>query len=312
MTQAGSEVEYTPADQFNHAVAAVRSPDGKLSLLDPTWSPKSRELWSSRECLQHVVYGVPEGRDLGRSPYFPPEHNRMTCSAKGEIDETGRLSTSMTFGLSNYPCTSFRRHVSRVRPSLQRGRIEGALDRLGSQVRLGRLEHSNVYDYTRDSEIALSAEVDHHALIGKDAHYFKLPMLLHPLGDIWAGDVLQKVDKKKDRKHGMRLRTTRLLEYSDELAIPEGWAVTDLPESVAISNDAADLRFDVSHEGRVIRYSLHLAVKRHIVPAEEYDDYQVVNEKLLELADSWVRCTPPADKEKPVVSGSRIGEDSTR
>ncbi|UCD73903.1 MAG: DUF3857 domain-containing transglutaminase family protein, partial [Phycisphaerales bacterium] len=60
LTMAGSRVEAIPADQFNHTVTVMRNPDGTFRILDPTWSPLSKELWSSREALQGLVYGTPE------------------------------------------------------------------------------------------------------------------------------------------------------------------------------------------------------------------------------------------------------------
>jgi transglutaminase-like putative cysteine protease len=47
MTMAGSRIDYIPADQFNHSVTVVKLKDGKYHLLDPTWVPFVRELWSS-------------------------------------------------------------------------------------------------------------------------------------------------------------------------------------------------------------------------------------------------------------------------
>jgi hypothetical protein len=60
MTMAGSRIDRIPADQFNHSVTLVKV-DGQYHLLDPTWVPGVRELWSSAEQQQEYLMGVPEG-----------------------------------------------------------------------------------------------------------------------------------------------------------------------------------------------------------------------------------------------------------
>ena len=64
MTMAGSRIDYIPADQFNHCVTVVKLSDGRYHLLDPTWVPFLRELWSSAEQQQQYLMGVPESADL--------------------------------------------------------------------------------------------------------------------------------------------------------------------------------------------------------------------------------------------------------
>ena len=68
MTMAGSRIDYIPADQFNHSVTVVKLKDGKYHLLDPTWVPFIRELWSSAEQQQNFLRGLPEGSDLDVTP----------------------------------------------------------------------------------------------------------------------------------------------------------------------------------------------------------------------------------------------------
>ena len=75
MTMAGSRIDYIPADQFNHSVTIVKLKDGKYHLLDPTWVPFDRELWSSAEQQQQYLMGVPEGADLATTPLSAPENH---------------------------------------------------------------------------------------------------------------------------------------------------------------------------------------------------------------------------------------------
>ncbi len=312
MTQAGSEVEATPADQFNHAVTTVRNADGSLLLLDPTWAPKSRELWSSRECLQHVIFGIPEGHELARSPYFPPEHNKIECESRGLIDQEGRLEIHLNYELANYPDTNFRRGVTRARKPDQRALVESWLAPLGGRYTMTKLKHSNPTDYQQNSKIDASVQVDAYVLGTGPMRMFRLPLLQHPFGQVFMADVLQEVPKNEDRQFGMKMRTTRLLNYSDTLDLPRGWVVEQVPENVEIDNDAARLVFKTETRDNALHYELEVAVKQHIILADNYQDYYEVNKKLLELRDAWIMCKPGESQSTPVADAHASAEEVTR
>ncbi|HUU85468.1 MAG TPA: DUF3857 domain-containing protein [Phycisphaerae bacterium] len=313
MTQAGSAVEYTPADQFNHAVVVVRNAEGSLRLVDPTWSPKSREIWSSREPEQYVVYGLPEGHELGQSPYFPPEHNAVKCKGTSRIEPDGRLTCRLHLDLTGYPDTYFRRGLTRVRKPDQRGLIEGWLARLGGLVSLDELSHSGPIDYSRDVAIDATASDEAGTVGNGTIRMVRLPLLQHPFADIFAPDVLQKVDKNEERKFGMRMRATRLLSYSDTLTLPAGWTVEDMPEERSIDNDAAGLKFTIKQEGQNLHYTYEVTVKKQMIPAELYEGYREVNEALHELADAWVVCRMDgAGASEPVAEAGGESKEVTR
>ncbi len=290
MTMAGAAVEQTPADQFNHAVVVIRFDDGELMLVDPTWSPKSREIWSSREALQHVVYGLPEGHELAQSPFFPPEYNAVACKAHSRLEPGGRLETQMHLELTGYPDTYFRRSFLRTRLPEQRGAVEGWVSRLGSRTSLVDLSHSDPWDYGKDVAIDATVLVDGHAVGQGDVRLFRLPMLQQPFADVWAPDVIQEAKEDKERKWGYRMRATRLLTYEDTLELPPGWQVADLPAEAEIDNDAARLVFKREARDGALHYTFEIAVKTHTIPAEHYAGWHEVNKRMRELAEAWVVC----------------------
>ena len=96
MTMAGSRIDYIPADQFNHSVTVVKLKDGKYHLLDPTWVPFVRELWSSAEQQQQYLMGVPEGADLATTPLSPPENHFLRVTGNSELSGDGTLTGTIT------------------------------------------------------------------------------------------------------------------------------------------------------------------------------------------------------------------------
>jgi len=85
MTMAGSRIDYIPADQFNHSVTIVKLSNGKYKLLDPTWVPFLRELWSSAEQQQNYLMGLPEGADLMITPISAPVNHFFKFNGTTEI-----------------------------------------------------------------------------------------------------------------------------------------------------------------------------------------------------------------------------------
>lgn len=97
MTMAGSRIDYIPADQFNHCVTVVKGKaDGKYHLLDPTWVPFVRELWSSAEQQQNYLMGVPEGADLAETPVSNPSNHYLRMSGSTSIAADGTLEGDYT------------------------------------------------------------------------------------------------------------------------------------------------------------------------------------------------------------------------
>jgi transglutaminase-like putative cysteine protease len=109
ITSAGSRVDDIPADQFNHAVVAWRRPGGGYLLLDPTWAPLSRDLWSRAESAQHYLVGTPEGEDLAITPPSRPQDNLLDVDVEETIDSDGALTGTIRVTASGAPEDSLRR-----------------------------------------------------------------------------------------------------------------------------------------------------------------------------------------------------------
>ena len=71
MTMAGERIDRIPADQFNHSVCAVKLRDGSFRMLDPTWVPNVRELWSSAEQQQGYLIGTTIYASSAKAPLLP-------------------------------------------------------------------------------------------------------------------------------------------------------------------------------------------------------------------------------------------------
>ena len=289
LTLAGSRVEDIPADQFNHSVTAIRNKDGSFRLLDPTWAPLSRELWSSREALQGVVYGTPEGQSLTLSPYFGPEENLAACRSRGEITTDGALRTRIHMGMKGYPCTYLRRTLAACKTSEREDFIRQSL-RIAPNVQIEQLTYTDPYDYSRDSRLDVMLVAREYTAGRGRTRAFRPPLLTHPLSGFLFPDAFYPIDAD-ERQFGMKLRATRLVRYKETLKLPRGWSITHLPEPIALDSPAASLTFEALAGDGMLTYEFELALKKHIVPPEDYPEFKKVLDSVRKLSEEWFVCT---------------------
>ena len=289
LTMAGSRVEAIPADQFNHTVTVQRMKDGSFRILDPTWSPQSKEIWSSREALQHLVYGTPEGQDLTRSPYFSPEYNGIWMRAKSKLDAEGNLSTDVHMDLKGYACTYLRRNVGRYPEPERRAAFERVLN-IAPNARLDKFSYTDPYDYSRDSEATLAVSAEGYAAGADNVRMFRLPLLTHPLEAFLIPDFHDDFSAET-REYGWRMRATRLISYEETVELPRGWKVEHLPESKKLDSGSTSLSFEASADGGKLTYKFELRLKNHQVPPEDYPGFKEAVEAMNELSDAWIVCT---------------------
>jgi len=292
MTEAGSRVEQTPADQFNHAVTCIRNKDGSFRLLDPTWLPKSREMWSSAEQLQAVVYGTPEGEaGLQLSPYSPPADNATEWLVKSAIKEDGGLQTSFAVTTLGAPETALRRAMSGLRPQNRPGRLEESLRLLSPNTLLGSFEITDPVDFSQAAQIRMEATAASYTVGAGGRRFFKLPAMTGVLMDLLMSDIRDSAGVEvKDRKHPLRIRSTRRLVCRESIDLPADWLPITVPENVTLDGPAASMKFDISTQAGRIEYSCELDLKKHIVPVNEYENYKKAIDALKKLGSDWVAC----------------------
>jgi hypothetical protein len=288
LTMAGSRVERLPADQFNHTVTVMRKKDGTFRILDPTWSPHSREIWSSWEALQGLVYGTPEGQDLTLSAYYPPEYSTLSYSGESEIHADGSLTTQVVIDASGSPGTSFRRTVGRTPRARQRALFEEALH-IAPNVRLKQLECTHPLDYSQDAKITLDVSASGYAAGKGKLRLFRLPLASRPLERFISPDLNYSV-KAEERKFGLRLRAARLLKIQETVKLPPGWKVVHVPEDQELNSGQVAYTFEATTEDDRLTYRCEMTIKNNIIPPEDYAGYKKAIEALKGLADEWIVC----------------------
>lgn len=142
MTMAHERIDRIPADQFNHSVCVVQHRNGQYELLDPTWVPGVRELWSSAEQQQGYLMGLPNGADLMETPVSPAEKHYVRIFGNTKIKKDGTLEGSLTITAEGQSDAAVR-GVFKARQSEWRSNLEKELLRIAPNATIKSITHTD-------------------------------------------------------------------------------------------------------------------------------------------------------------------------
>jgi len=142
MTMAGERIDRIPADQFNHSVCVVQHRNGRYELLDPTWVPNVRELWSSAEQQQGYLMGLPDGADLMETPTSPASNHYVRISGTSKIKKDGTLVGTITITAEGQSDAAVRGVFSARQSEWQRN-LELELLRIDPRAQIKKITHTD-------------------------------------------------------------------------------------------------------------------------------------------------------------------------
>lgn len=301
MTQVGSRVEEIPADQFNHAVTALKLADGRFVMLDPTWAPASRELWSSLEQEQNFVIGTREGEPLEATPSFAPGENPLAVRSQARVapgPEGAALSGTLVLDADGYPDTWLRRRRERTPPGDQRRLFEDWLGAIAAGTELRELEVPPLRDYAGPSTVTLRWRAEG-ATAGSGGLRFVRSPVLRLLPALPLVDRLREAAKPETRRFPVNLRDTLAYHFHETLEAPPGWSFRDPAagagigalemEAVAAAGDERYAVFSLKRtvaEGALVLEGA-LVIPRKTVPPEGYAAFRRVIRELEDAVDAW-------------------------
>ena len=282
MTMAGGRVEKIPADQFNHCVVAVKRPEG-FRMLDPTWAPFSAELWSSAEREQHYVIGTPDGETLMKTPYLPPEHNRINIDAKSEIAANGDLSSEIRVTAHGYPEDRLRRFIAYHRADELRPAFTKMLGRVSATATLDDIRFSDHRDLSNPLTVTLKYRAPGFALMGKEAGCTQIPVSAHPLGDPYFADWLEAAETS-ERTSSIWLRSPQLVTLTEIVKIPPGFKLLGPPVDEEFTTSIGSIRAALNPFEDGLRWEETIRIAQRNIATTEYADFKKVVDVAATLA----------------------------
>ena len=286
MTMAGSRVEGIPADQFNHSVVVWRRPTGDLVLVDPTWAPLSRQLWSNAETEQNWLAGLPEGDTLRQTPAGVPSDNSLLVEIESSLEEEGRYRGSVQVSGVGYMDTALRRWFGyspqNTWPDIFRGFARGVWPT--ATATSFNVTMKGLFDLSRwwEFEFNFQAKDAWHptteVTLWKPAAFRRFIAHRRILENLLPGTVT-------GRKRGLFFWTPKQLRYEETLRLPSGVQIEDW-EAFTFTNTFGAVKASVSQSGKKVTIVMELEFSPRNVLPEDLDDYQALLDAVADLDDA--------------------------
>ncbi len=274
MTMAGSRIDRIPADQFNHSVTIWKRGKGDYVLLDPTWVPHTRELWSSREQQQQYLMGVPEGADLKTTPVSPPENHPFKVEGKSELKEDGTLTGSFVLTADGQADSQIRRNLTRRRKPDWRHYFERELFDLSPRIRVISLRYNDPYDISQPMQIAVEYEIPDFAQKANDKLIFTPLVAKHVFAGRYTNPYLHMRLNKKERQYPFRIGCSQLIDFKETIKLPKSYEISKLPAFESVEGSAADFEANYRQKRNRIVFTETLALKKRIFQAQEWQTFR--------------------------------------
>jgi hypothetical protein len=278
MTMAGSRIDYIPADQFNHSVTVVKLKDGKYHLLDPTWVPFVRELWSSAEQQQQYLMGVPEGADLATTPLSAPENHYIHINAKSDLSTDGTLTGSVIVTAEGQSDATVRGLFKNYNKTQWYQNVEKELLKVSSFAEVTNVDFGDPLDYQSGPiKIKVEYKIPEYARISGDKVIFT------PLSaEVYRSFQPQLAFETgtADKKYAFRDRCSRQVEIEETISLPGLKAITCLPEPKHKKGTVCSFDGGFKVNGTVLTLNEKISLGKRIYDAKDWPEFrEAVNDQ---------------------------------
>lgn len=298
MTMAGERIEHIAADQFNHCITVWRRPDGTAQLLDPTWVPGARELWSSREQQQEVLMGLPEGADIITTPISPPSDHPLRFTVRSTLRADGTLEGTLKITGDGQADSGLRRPYRGRTRTQWAATDEALLSAVDPRAVVRVTSRTDPDDLRVPFTIEASFSIPGYARLLDDGSMLLTPLSArHPFGVAARAEEISLALKPKERKYPVRIGCSKVVSLEERLALPAGATVEGLPDDAKLEG-AGSLQSSWKHSGSDLVVSETLTLDRRIFAPEEWPALRDALESFRKLAETPLIVRPAAAKGK--------------
>ena len=287
MTMAGSRIDAIPADQFNHSVTIVKLSNGEYKLLDPTWVPFLRELWSSAEQQQNYLMGVPEGAGLMITPISDPDNHYVKINGTSKLNADGSLEGSFTFEAEGQSDAAVRRMFTSNYISNWEATLESELLRVYPRARVLEMSFGEPYQYMDGPiKITMKYSIPDYAIVSAE----EIIITPFAVSNIFkrAMSHLYINTSVDERMYNFRDRCSRKVMLSESVELPENVSVVYIPETPMSSGTGASFKGGYSLENNSLDVYAILKFNKRIYEPEDWGSFKEVVVTQNKMADEPV------------------------
>lgn len=273
MTMAGSRIDRIPADQFNHSVTVVKLSDGKYHVLDPTWVPFVRELWSSLEQQQNYLMGLPEGADLMITPISDPANHYFKITGTSSIAADGTYSGEFKLSAEGQSDAAIRRMFTGGYMTTWKSNLEKELLSVHPRANITNMSYSSPYDYMEGPiAISISYSIPGYAIVTEEEIIFT-PVVVSNIFKR-AMSHLGVNTKIENRKYQFRDRCSRTVYLEESVALPYKVSIASLPATEMVSGTGASFKGGYQVEGSQLTVVQDLSFNKRIYDPQDWGSFR--------------------------------------
>lgn len=273
MTMAGSRIDYIPADQFNHSVTLVKLSDGKYHLLDPTWVPFLRELWSSAEQQQNYLPGIPEGSDLKITPVSPPKNHYFRIIGNSTLHSDGTLEGEFILEAEGQSDAAIRRIFTSNYRLNWNATLERELIRVHPRAGIFEMNYGEPYNYMSGPiNITIKYRIPDYAIITAEEIIFT-PLVVSNIFKRAMTHLYFSTDME-EREYNFRDRCSRQVQLEETVKLPKNVTSVYIPDTPMSSGPAASFKGGYKVEGDKLMVFENLKFKKRIYEPDDWGSFR--------------------------------------
>ena len=289
MTMAGERIDRIPADQFNHSVCAVQLRDGSFRMLDPTWVPNVRELWSSAEQQQGYLIGTAEGCDLMETPISPAENHYVRIIGESSIDMNGTLTGTITVTAEGQSDASVR-GVFSAAPSLWRQNLELELLKIAPNAEIIDIQHTDPDRYLdQPVSITYKYRIPNYAVVDKDVIKF-IPLSARGFYSRAMGHLYFDLTPET-RTQPFSDRCSRLVDIRETVTLPYAPTKFHYPMVDGLANPVASFGCGFQMDGNKLTFGEQAVFSKRRYEAEDWPAFRAAATSQKKVAETPVILT---------------------
>ena len=272
MTMAGERIDRIPADQFNHSVCAVKMRNGSFRMLDPTWVPNVRELWSSAEQQQGYLIGTAEGCDLMETPISPAENHYIRIIGESAIDKEGTLTGTITVTAEGQSDASVR-GVFSARQSEWRRNLELELLKIAPNAEITDIKYTDPDRYLEQPiSITYTYRIPNYAVVSKDAIVF-IPLSARGFYSRAMGHLFFDL-RPETRTLPFSDRCSRLIDIRETITLPFAPTMMHYPLVDGIADPVASFGCGFQMDGNKLTFGEQAVFSKRVYNAEDWPAFR--------------------------------------
>jgi hypothetical protein len=270
-----------PSIAFNHAILAIRLPDGvsdaglysiindpklgRLLIFDPTNQYVPLGYIPSYLQDSYALVVAPDGGHLVKLPLSPPSTNRLLRVAKLTLTPSGNLSGEVQELLWGDPAAEDRQIFLQTQPSQREKVFENFLNGFLDSFQLTAASLGNLKNF--DQTLTLD-----YKFFAPDYAKAAGNLLIVPprvVGDKYTGALDLFTIDGKPRQYAIEFDEATLQTDQFDITLPAGYVADGLPKPVNASCDYATYRSNTTLANGVLRYQRTFEIKDVIVPKDK-------------------------------------------